>query len=209
MKNGTYAMIMKKWGLENNMLTGSRHQPCRKATAVTDRTLASGSLPGPDAAELRLRDVAHARRPINYTGWILWVVTILVAADFSLDCRSQQELRMVCRRAVVYGQNPSCRGLSVTLGLTVVAMLIGVVIGLVSGDCATFRHPSSGGVVEHLHLVLPRHAAAGPADFLVQPLDLVPGRFPSASLSARNWSRWNTNDLITPIDRGDRRAGAE
>ncbi|MDF2810870.1 MAG: hypothetical protein K0S56_1901, partial [Microvirga sp.] len=40
---------------------------------MTDRALTSGALPGDDVAELRLRDVAHAHRPINYSGWILWV----------------------------------------------------------------------------------------------------------------------------------------
>src|SRR4029078_302860 len=76
-----------------------------------------------------LRDVAAARRPINYTGWILWVLTILIAADFLWIVAHNKNFEWSVV-AQWFTAESIMRGLSVTLGLTVVAMLIGVVIGL-------------------------------------------------------------------------------
>jgi polar amino acid transport system permease protein len=82
-----------------------------------------------DIAELKLRDVAHARRPVNYSGWILWALTLLITADFLWVIAHNKNFEWS-----VVGQwftaESIMRGLSVTLGLTVVAMLIGVILGL-------------------------------------------------------------------------------
>ncbi len=88
----------------------------------------------------QLRDVAHAHRPIDCGRWILWVVTLVVAAELPVDCRQQREFRAGRSSRSGSRPNPILRGLSVTLGLTVVAMLIGIVIGLLLADRAPVRH---------------------------------------------------------------------
>lgn len=79
--------------------------------------------------DLRLRDVAHAREPVPYGRWTFWVVTLGVAAMVGWDMAHNKNFEWP-----VVGQwltAPSVlRGLSVTIGLTVVSMILGVILGL-------------------------------------------------------------------------------
>ena len=78
---------------------------------------------------LPLRDVARARRPLGFGRWLAWLLTRAVTARLALAVvlNPNFEWPVVARW---FTADSILRGLSVTLGLTVVAMLIGVALGL-------------------------------------------------------------------------------
>jgi polar amino acid transport system permease protein len=81
-------------------------------------------------AEDRLRDVANAHQPIAYGSWLLWAATLAVAlaAAWSAAHNKNFEWDVV---AQWFTASSILQGLSVTLGLTVVSMLLGIALGLV------------------------------------------------------------------------------
>ncbi|KAB0266388.1 amino acid ABC transporter permease [Microvirga brassicacearum] len=164
---------------------------------MTDRALTPGALPGDDVAELRLRDVAHAHRPINYGGWILWVVTILITVDFLWVIAHNKNFEWSVV-AQWFTAESIMRGLSVTLGLTVVAMLIGVVIGLF----LAIARLSETKLLVALSSIYIWFFRGTP--LLVQLIFWynLSTLFPVISIGVPfgpELARWNTNDLITPL----------
>jgi polar amino acid transport system permease protein len=164
-------------------------------TGGVDTASAAGT--GDDAAETRLRDVARARRPIGYGLWALWILTIAVAAAAAWVVARNPNFEWD-----VVGQwftaGSILRGLSVTLGLTVVSMLIGTGIGLL---LAVARLSANR---------LPRTLAGlyiwffRGTPLLVQLIFWynLSTLFPTLSIGipfGPEFASWKTNDLITPL----------
>jgi polar amino acid transport system permease protein len=94
-----------------------------------------------------LRDVANAHQPFRTDRLVLWVVTLAVAANFAWIVANNENFGWP-----VVGQyffDPTViSGLYVSLGLTVIAMVIGVVLGLLlavarlSSDGSPIRWPA-------------------------------------------------------------------
>ncbi|MBN7804037.1 amino acid ABC transporter permease [Agrobacterium rosae] len=78
------------------------------------------------------RDVANAHRPFQTGRVTLWLITILIAVNFAWIVANNENFSWPV--VAQYFFDPTVmQGLSVSLGLTVVAMLIGVVLGLLLG----------------------------------------------------------------------------
>lgn len=79
--------------------------------------------------EQSLRDVARAHEPVPYGRWLVWTITLAIALKLGwlIANNPNFEWHVV---AQWFTADSIMRGLGVTLGLTVVAMLIGLVIGL-------------------------------------------------------------------------------
>ncbi|WP_112960625.1 amino acid ABC transporter permease [Agrobacterium sp. fls2-241-TYG-188a] len=78
------------------------------------------------------RDVANAHRPFQTGRATLWFITLLIAANFAWIVANNENFGWPV--VAQYFFDPTVmQGLSVSLGLTVVAMLIGVVLGLLLG----------------------------------------------------------------------------
>lgn len=150
-----------------------------------------------DRTELQLRDVAHARMPRRYGRWLSWIVAIAVAIDFAWIVISNKNFEW----GIVshwFTAHSIMRGLAVTLGLTVVSMIIGVVIGLVMAigrlsDNKLFR------IVSGLYIWFFRGTP-----LLVQLIFWynLSTLFPTLSIAipfGPELASWNTNDLITPL----------
>ncbi len=75
------------------------------------------------------RDVANAHRPFQTGRVTLWLVTVLIAANFAWIVAKNENFGWPVV-AQYFFDKTVMQGLSVSLGLTVVAMLIGVVMGL-------------------------------------------------------------------------------
>ncbi|MET0173815.1 MAG: amino acid ABC transporter permease [Agrobacterium vaccinii] len=87
----------------------------------------ANTAPSPDGADPR--DVANAHRPFQTGRVTLWLVTLLIAANFAWIVANNENFGWPV--VAQYFFDPTVmQGLSVSLGLTVVAMLIGVVLGL-------------------------------------------------------------------------------
>ncbi|MGO8500140.1 amino acid ABC transporter permease [Rhizobium leguminosarum] len=89
-----------------------------------DRTTAAPPLGGAD-----IRDVAHAHKPFQTGRLVLWVVVLLIAANFLWIVAHNENFGWPVVAAYFF--DPTViSGLYVSLGLTVVAMAIGIVLGL-------------------------------------------------------------------------------
>jgi polar amino acid transport system permease protein len=76
-----------------------------------------------------LRDVANAHRPVEWGRWLLWAFVLAVSANFAWIVAWNPNFGWSVV-AQWFTAESILRGLYVTLGLTVVAMVIGVIIGL-------------------------------------------------------------------------------
>ncbi len=79
--------------------------------------------------ERRLRDVAQAREGLPIGRWVLWAVTLGLGAQLLWVVARNPNFEWEVVGAW-FGREPILRGLSVTLGLALVSMLIGTGIGL-------------------------------------------------------------------------------
>ncbi|WP_271044223.1 amino acid ABC transporter permease [Pseudomonas sp. VB3] len=79
--------------------------------------------------DIKRLDVANALAPRAYGKWLAWVITIFLVADFLWILSQNQNFQWSV--VATYLIDPSVmRGLAVTLGLTVVAMVAGTLVGL-------------------------------------------------------------------------------
>ncbi len=76
-----------------------------------------------------LRDVANAHRPVEWGRWLLWAFVLAVSANFAWIVAWNPNFSWPVV-AQWFTAESILKGLYVTLGLTVVAMVIGVIIGL-------------------------------------------------------------------------------
>jgi polar amino acid transport system permease protein len=144
-----------------------------------------------------LRDVALARDPIAYGRWLTWIVTLSLAVTcgWFIAANPNFEWHVVGQwftaRSVLHG-------LSVTLGLTVVSMLIGVVIGLL----LAIARLSDDRLMRSLSGLYIWFFRGTP--LLVQLLFWynMSTLFPTVSIGipfGPQFAQWNTNDLISPL----------
>jgi amine acid ABC transporter, permease protein, 3-TM region, His/Glu/Gln/Arg/opine family len=155
---------------------------------MTERTI---------SPSIELRDVARAHRPIEWGRWLLWIVVLAVAADFAWIVAYNENFGWPIV-AEWFTAASIMKGLSVTLGLTVVAMFIGTAIGLVlaiarMSDDTLFK--SLAGLFIWFFRGTP---------LLVQLIFWynLSTLFPEISISipfGPTLVSWNTNDLITPM----------
>lgn len=150
-----------------------------------------------DARQLALRDVAQARSPRNIGRWMAWGVALLLAADVAWIFASNKGFEWPVV-AQWFSAAAILRGLGVTLGLTVVAMVLGVALGLVL---------AIGRLSENR---LPHHLAGlyiwvfRGTPLMVQLIFWynLSTLFPTLSVAVPfgpELASWKTNDLITPL----------
>ena len=161
-------------------------------------TGAAPAAPGlSDARQLALRDVAQARSPRNIGRWMAWGVALLLAADIAWIFASNKGFEWPVVAQWFIGA-AILRGLGVTLGLTVVAMVLGVALGLVL---------AIGRLSENR---LPHHLAGlyiwvfRGTPLMVQLIFWynLSTLFPTLSIAVPfgpELASWKTNDLITPL----------
>jgi polar amino acid transport system permease protein len=158
----------------------------------------SGGLPSTsDDPDARRRDVAHARQPIRWGTGLLWVVTLAVAAGmaWAVARNPNFEWDVVARW---FTAGAILRGLSVTLGLTVVSMLIGTVLGLLLAVARLSADPLPR-TLSGLYIWFFRGTP-----LLVQLIFWynLSTLFPTLSIGipfGPELASWKTNDLITPL----------
>ena len=147
----------------------------------------SGFNPSDDA----LRDVKLAHVPFPLVRVALWVVTLAVALGFAYIVAINPNFGWPV--VAQYFFDPTVmQGLSVTLGLTVVAMIIGVVLGLILA-IARLSQDRLASSLAGLFIWFFRGTP-----LLVQLIFWynMSTLFPRISIGIASW---NTNDLITPL----------
>jgi polar amino acid transport system permease protein len=155
---------------------------------MTERTISS---------LVELRDVANAHRPIEWGRWLLWAFVLIVAANFAWIVAHNENFGWPIV-AQWFTADSVLKGLSVTLGLTVVAMLIGIVIGLL----LAIARMSQDTLFRSLAGLFIWFFRGTP--LLVQLIFWynLSTLFPEISLSipfGPTLVSWNTNDIITPM----------
>lgn len=148
-------------------------------------------------AEAALRDVANAHKPFRTDRWLLWGITLLVATNFLWIVANNQNFGWPIV-AQWFTEATVLKGLYVTLGLTVVAMAIGVVIGLVLA-IARMSNDRLASSLAGLYIWFFRGTP-----LLVQLIFWynLSTLFPEISIAipfGPTLVSWNTNDLITPM----------
>ncbi|MCO6523891.1 MAG: ABC transporter permease subunit, partial [Candidatus Schmidhempelia sp.] len=77
----------------------------------------------------QIQDVAYAHRPLYWGRWLSWLAIILVIVNFIYICADNPNFRWDI--VASYLTNASIlNGLGVTLGISFIAMLIGILLGL-------------------------------------------------------------------------------
>jgi polar amino acid transport system permease protein len=150
---------------------------------------------GDDA--LALRDVAQARRPVRIGSLLLWAVVLALFAELTWAIARNQNFEWPVV-AEWFAEQSILRGLTVTLGLTVVAMAIGTALGVL---LAVAR--MSGHVLLRTMAVLYLWFFRG-TPLLVQLIFWynLSTLFPRITLAipfGPELASWKTNDLITPL----------
>ena len=150
-----------------------------------------------EAAEDRLRDVARAHRPFVYGSWASWIAAVVVTliAAWSVAHNRNFEWDVV---AVWFAEHSILRGLSVTLGLTLVSMTIGIAMGLV----LAIGRLSKARLLRLLSGLFIWFFRSTP--LLVQLLFWynLSTLFPTLSIGipfCPIWMSWKTNSVITPL----------
>ncbi|HWK47169.1 MAG TPA: amino acid ABC transporter permease [Stellaceae bacterium] len=162
--------------------------------------MTAGAVPAPpldEFAEAGLRDVATARRPVAYGRGLLWVATLAVTLylGWAVAHNKNFEWGVVAQ----WFTAPSIlRGLSVTLGLTLVSMLIGVALGLLLA-VARLSDNRLPRTLSGLYIWIFRGTPLLVQLIFWYNLSLL---FPALSIGipfGPTLATWKTNDLITPL----------
>lgn len=147
---------------------------------------------------IELRDVVNAHRPIEWGRWLLWAFVLIVAANFAWIVARNPNFGWPIV-AEWFTADSILKGLSVTLGLTVVAMIIGTAIGLVLA-IARMSNDTLFSSLAGLFIWFFRGTP-----LLVQLIFWynLSTLFPEISIAVPfggpTLASWNTNDLITPM----------
>ncbi len=143
------------------------------------------------------RDVTTAHRPVPWRRLLLWTLVVLVAIDFAVAVARNPNFGWPVV-AEWFTERSILSGLSVTLGLTVVAMTLGTGLGLLLAVARMSRDRMLNGL-SGLFIWLFRGTP-----LLVQLIFWynLSTLFPEISLGlpwGPSLATWNTNDLITPV----------
>ncbi len=151
-----------------------------------------------ERADVQLRDVAFARRAPRYGRLLSWIVVLLVAANLvwlvatNPNFEWQVVLKWFTEASVV-------KGLQVTLGLTLVSMVLGTGLGLLLAVARLSENRLLKGL-SGLYIWFFRGTP-----LLVQLIfwynlsTLFPTIVLGVPFGGPVFFRWNTNDLITPL----------
>jgi len=157
----------------------------------------SPALIASNARQLGLHDVADARQPRHIGRWIAWAVTVLIAANVIWIFVNNQDFEWPVVGKWFTGES-ILRGLSVTLGLTVVAMVLGTALGLLLaiGRLSDNRLPNH---LAGLYIWIFRGTPLMVQLIFWYNLSTL---FPNLSIAlpfGPALASWKTNDLITPL----------
>jgi polar amino acid transport system permease protein len=143
------------------------------------------------------RDVANAHRPIGFGRWLLWGAVLLIVADFAWIFANNGNfgwpiiLHYFTAAAVLHG-------LWVTLGLTLIAMVLGVALGLLIAVAKLSRDRLLNGLAG-LYIWFFRGTPLLVQLIIWYNLSTL---FPELSIAipfGPTLVSWNTNDVITPM----------
>lgn len=151
-----------------------------------------------DKADVQQRDVAFARSAPPYGRWISWILVLVIAANFLwlVATNPNFEWNVVLQW---FTEGSVMKGLQVTLGLTVVSMILGTLLGLLLGVWRLSENKLLSGL-SSLYIWFFRGTP-----LLVQLIFWynLSTLFPTISLTIPwtdiTFASWNTNDLITPL----------
>ncbi|MDR0252180.1 MAG: amino acid ABC transporter permease [Brucellaceae bacterium] len=157
----------------------------------------SASVSGAVAGDVERFDVARARAPFPLKRVILWAVVLGVALDFGIIVANNPNFGWPVVAAYFFDPTVM-EGLTITLGLTVVAMIIGVALGLILA-IARMSQDRLASSLSNLFIWFFRGTP-----LLVQLIFWynLSTLFPKISLAipfGPTLVSWNTNDLITPL----------
>ncbi|QFU17525.1 amino acid ABC transporter permease [Microvirga thermotolerans] len=149
------------------------------------------------SSQVHPRDVANAHQPVEWGRWLLWTVVLLVAGNFAWVVARNENFGWHIVAQWLTAES-ILKGLSVTLGLTVVAMAIGIAIGLI----LAIARMSQDVLFRSLAALFIWFFRGTP--LLVQLIFWynLSTLFPEIAISipfGPTLARWNTNDLITPM----------
>lgn len=151
-----------------------------------------------DRADVQQRDVAFARSAPAWGRWVSWIVALILASNFlwlvatNPNFEWKVELQWFTEESVL-------KGLEITLGLTVVSMILGTGLGLLLAVWRLSENRLLSGIAS-LYIWFFRGTP-----LLVQLIFWynLSTLFPTLSLTlpwtSLTWASWNTNDLITPL----------
>ncbi|QGY28366.1 amino acid ABC transporter permease [Pantoea cypripedii] len=151
-----------------------------------------------DKADVQLRDVAFARNAPTYGRWVSWIVVLVIASNFLwlVATNPNFEWTVVLKW---FTEGSVLKGLQVTLGLTVVSMILGTLLGLLLAVWRLSENKLLSGI-SSLYIWFFRGTP-----LLVQLIFWynLSTLFPTLSITVPwtgiTFASWNTNDLITPL----------
>ncbi|WGK58267.1 amino acid ABC transporter permease [Pantoea sp. SS70] len=151
-----------------------------------------------DKADVQQRDVAFARSAPTYGRWISWILVLVIAANFLwlVATNPNFEWNVVLQW---FTEGSVMKGLQVTLGLTVVSMILGTLLGLLLGVWRLSENKLLSGL-SSLYIWFFRGTP-----LLVQLIFWynLSTLFPTIAIilpwADITFASWNTNDLITPL----------
>lgn len=151
-----------------------------------------------DKADVQQRDVAFARSAPAWGRWVSWIVALIVASNFLwlVATNPNFEWKVVLQW---FTEASVLKGLEVTLGLTLVSMILGTGLGLLLAIWRLSENRLLSGLAS-LYIWFFRGTP-----LLVQLIFWynLSTLFPVLSLTlpwtSVTWASWNTNDLITPL----------
>lgn len=151
-----------------------------------------------DKADVQQRDVAFARSAPAWGRWVSWIVALIVASDFLwlVATNPNFEWKVVLQW---FTEASVLKGLEITLGLTVVSMILGTALGLLLAVWRLSQNRLLSSIAS-LYIWFFRGTP-----LLVQLIFWynLSTLFPTISLTlpwtSITWASWNTNDLITPL----------
>ncbi|MBP2196841.1 amino acid ABC transporter permease [Pantoea cypripedii] len=151
-----------------------------------------------DKADVQQRDVAFARNAPTYGRWVSWIVVLVIASNFLwlVATNPNFEWTVVLKW---FTEGSVLKGLQVTLGLTVVSMILGTLLGLLLAVWRLSENKLLSGI-SSLYIWFFRGTP-----LLVQLIFWynLSTLFPTLSITIPwtgiTFASWNTNDLITPL----------
>ena len=151
-----------------------------------------------DRADVQQRDVTFARNAPTYGRWISWIVVLVIGSNllWLVATNPNFEWHVVLEW---FAEGSVMKGLQITLGLTVVSMILGTLLGLLLAVWRLSENKLLSGI-SSLYIWFFRGTP-----LLVQLIFWynLSTLFPTLSLTLPwtdvTFTSWNTNDLITPL----------
>lgn len=151
-----------------------------------------------DKANVQQRDVAFAHSAPSYGRWVSWIVVLVIGSNLMwlVATNPNFEWKVVLQW---FTEGTVLKGLQVTLGLTVMSMILGTLLGLILAVWRLSENKLLSGL-SGLYIWFFRGTP-----LLVQLIFWynLSTLFPTLSITVPwtdiTFASWNTNDLITPL----------